>query len=292
MNVIRQFLVTVCLLSSIGLVNAHAPIIDDSDNFTIVDDRNGGSGRPLAHDSLNDTPEEHALVSVQNSRSSADLSAIAKIQSLEQEVQELRGLLEVQTHELKKLKEQQVAFYKDLDGRISSNATVAVSTPQVEVKPINSTSAINTSELNTKTIPTVQVTPSTKKTKKSAANEEQQYIAAYTLVTEKRYDEATLSLKNFIGQYPDSAYAPNAHYWLGELYLTQKNYPDAITQFNHVLTNYPKANKAQDSRLKLAYALLESGQTDEARTELRNVIKNYPDTQTAQLAALKLQTIH
>ena len=47
---------------------------------------------------------------------------IDKIQSLQQEVQELRGQLEVQAHDLKLLQQQQVAFYKDLDARLGSGS--------------------------------------------------------------------------------------------------------------------------------------------------------------------------
>ncbi len=46
-----------------------------------------------------------------------------KIQGLQQDIQELRGQLEIQTHDLKSLQQQQLAFYKDLDTRMRGDST-------------------------------------------------------------------------------------------------------------------------------------------------------------------------
>ncbi len=46
-------------------------------------------------------------------------SLLSKINEMQREIQKLRGQMEVQSYELKKLKEQQQAYYNDLDQRIS-----------------------------------------------------------------------------------------------------------------------------------------------------------------------------
>ena len=45
------------------------------------------------------------------------------------------------------------------------------------------------------------------------------YRAAYALVRGQQFDQAVQAFNQFLQNYPDGRYAPNAHYWLGELYL-------------------------------------------------------------------------
>jgi tol-pal system protein YbgF len=282
-------------------VFAEAPVVDDSENFAILDEQQAAIVQPVAKAQLDDDADEEIALARDNHDSgsvsnTADL--VNKIQGLQQDIQELRGQLEVQTHDLKLLQQQQLAFYKDLDTRVRGGsvqsaqlaptiqpkqdialgsqiaATMAKTHPELatsEDKPINA-AVINTARGN-------------------PADEQISYLAAYELVKNKHFDDALVAMQTFINKYPHGGYTANAQYWLGELYMVKHNFPKAIAHFELVLKQFPGSSKAAASTLKIGYALAASGKDNEARSRLQQVLKNYPDTPTAQLAAIKLESL-
>ena len=51
-------------------------------------------------------------------------SLAEQVHNLQAEIQELRGQIEVQAHDLKMLQQQQLAFYKDLDSRLQNQKSL------------------------------------------------------------------------------------------------------------------------------------------------------------------------
>lgn len=242
--------------------------------------------------------DEPALVKEERSTISDNAKLIDKIQQLQKEIQELRGQLEVQAHDLKLLQQQQVAFYKDLDSRLSNSSTSAKTVqndkPATDIS-LGSNSPetlkvaspqIKTGSSNSKPQPVVAVS------RANPADEQISYLAAYELVKNKRYDEAIKSMQIFVQKYPRGGYTANAEYWLGELYLVKKDYSKAIEHFEIVLQQYPSSSKAAASLLKSGYAYAEKGDKQEAKKRFQQVVKTYPDTPTAQLASSKLEAIN
>ncbi|MBI2786711.1 MAG: tol-pal system protein YbgF, partial [Legionella longbeachae] len=218
---------------------------------------------------------------------------------LQQEVQELRGQLEVQAHDLKLLQQQQVAFYKDLDARLSgvNSAKVTSSKPSMDLavgsnEPASKASISEARGTKT-TAPALAPTPepSFSTSRANPADEQISYLAAYELVKNKRYDDALSAMNVFVQKYPRGGYTANAQYWLGELYLVKKDYEKSIEHFNVVLQQFPTSSKSAASMLKTGYAYAEQGNKQEAKKFLQQVVRAYPDTPTAQLANSKLRTI-
>ncbi len=279
-----------CLGSSLAWTAfADAPVVDESENFALFDEQLAAAEQqPVAfmqeEIDLASADEDNSHVALAREDNSSDThqdatDMFSKMQSLQQELSELRGQLEVQTHALQSLKQQQLDFYKDLDARLresgnSNNAPTPIANKQAKntQQPIDS--------LPESTVP-----------RGNPADEQVSYLAAYELIKNKEFDKALMAMKSFINHYPRGGYTANAHYWLGELYMTKKAYPDAIQQFETVLSSFPSSSKSAASSLKLGYALAESGQKDSAREHLKAVIRNYPDTRAAQLAASKLESI-
>ena len=87
----------------------------------IVESRNGHAG---GRSSLHSAPVENTM------RSNNTLS-ISQIEVLEQEVRNLRGQLEVQEHELKRLTKNQQDLYLDLERRMQTKGMVPTATPKV-----------------------------------------------------------------------------------------------------------------------------------------------------------------
>jgi tol-pal system protein YbgF len=304
-----------CLLPL--LAGAAAPVVDESANYAMAETNQAASmqplakEQPLAHDNDIDTrlnsrkysnapdrdyPDERPIArdTTPHMASNDNASLLNTVQSLQQQVQELRGQLEMQTHDMKILQEQQLSFYKDLDARIRHEP---VPTQQ---KPINTTGQYSTS-LPAKAAASIpkprqasssKVLPVTNNLSQNNPAEEQiRYLAAFDLVKSKRTNEAITAMQSFAVTYPNGGYTANAHYWLGELYLIQKDFPKAVSQFDTVLKQFPSSSKSAPSLLKMGYALAASGKKQDAILRLTQVVKKYPDTKTAQLAESKLKTL-
>jgi tol-pal system protein YbgF len=198
------------------------------------------------------------------------IELLNKIRSLEQEVQELRGQLEVHAHQLNTLSPSSTNEHPPVEHKELKELIVTTPTPVSAPIPV----------------PTSAPTPAP-----SSTSDQVSYLAAYELINNKQYKEALPAMQAFVTQYPESGYNANAYYWIGELFLLERNYPEAIHHFEFVLKNYPSSNKSSASLLKIGYALAESGQLTDAKQQLQAVIKNYPDTHAAQLAVAKLETM-
>lgn len=247
---------------------------------------NGDPEMPLSQDNTDNYANQ--TNSTFNPRDPASL--LAKINEMQSEIQRLRGKLEVQSYELKKLKEQQKAYYNDLDQRISmlsSGKATAVSTLSLD-----DTTTTATPDVTNKISNTATVTPSTTSTTVSKSGEEASYNTAYEFIQNKQFPEAISAMKTFIQQYPNGKYASNAHYWLGELLLAQHQDQEAIQEFSTVVNNYPTSNKVSAAMLKLGYIYASLGDTAKAKTEFSTIEKMFPGSTTAQLAHTRLQTLN
>lgn len=296
-----------CLLPLQGF--AEAPVVDDSENFAALDAPQVAHELPVTkvRSKYSDTEEEMALAQDNEVSNSSNMDMLSKLKGMQQEIQELRGQLEVQSHELKQLQDQQLAFYKDIDARFRgqglSNKKEVPSLTELDPalpKTSNSSQPTAINETPTQVQPPAQTTEASlighpvNKVNRSnnPADEQIAYLAAYDLVKNKRYNEALVAMESFVSQYPKGGYTANAQYWLGELYLVQKDYSQAINHFELVLNNYANSSKAAACSLKIGYALASSGKKEEAKYRLQQVIKKYPDTPTAQLAVTKLMSLN
>lgn len=289
-----------CLSCLIPLyAHSQAPVVDDSENFAILDEQQAANELPVAKAQLDygDNDDNIPLAQDNDTDIRGNTELLSKLKGMQQEIQELRGQLEVQTHELKMLKQQQLTFYKDIDSRIQASSAkpqreAASSEPNINPHaastPPPQAPAVQQVRSNAMVTPVVATTSRLN----NPADEQISYLAAYDLVKNKRFDEALVAMQTFVSKYPKGGYTANAQYWLGELYMVQKNYPQAIEHFEIVLTNFASSSKAAACSLKIGYALASSGKKEEAKQRLKQVLKNYPDTPTAQLAATKLTTIN
>jgi tol-pal system protein YbgF len=283
-----------CLFPCIA--GAEAPVIEESENYALLDNDQAAFEQPDVHvrKASPDSDEEYALANdhEENSHLSAtgkNVELLNKLQGLQQEVQELRGQLEIQAHELKLLQQQQLSFYKDLDARLR-HETPGTSNPMALGQ--QSPGKALPTPLEKSTSPTPLITQVTNNNGRgNPADEQISYLAAYELVKNKKFDEALTAMQAYVKQYPQGGYSANAHYWLGELYMVKKNYPEAIQHFDTVLQQFPSSSKSAASLLKVGYAFAAQGNKQEAILRLQQVIKNYPDTNTAQLAKAKLDTL-
>lgn len=319
----KRSIIAACLLYMLPFgAWSEAPVVDDSENFAMLGDQQGSGASvvnpkyddplienaeldaPRGEEFAMDTTEPYdgpALVKEDQSSNSVNASAklIDRIQSLQKEVQELRGQLEVQAHDLKLLQQQQVAFYKDLDSRISGNTGSAAKS--VQNKPSTDLSLGSATPAQHKPTQLSQAKPAQPvaapiviptASRGNPADEQISYLAAYELIKNKRFDDATVAMETFVQKYPKGGYTANAEYWLGELYLVRREYQKSIDHFEVVLQQFPSSSKSAASLLKSAYAFAAKGDKQEAKNRFEQVVKTYPGTPTAKLASTKLQSIN
>lgn len=196
---------------------------------------------------------------------------VIRIQRLQEEIMRLNGRVEEQADQIRKLQEQGLERYIDIDRRLAQISTAEPSELEedVEPDPVNDVSAVQD---NGSIAPEV--------------GEKTAYTNAYELVKVRSFDEAVVAFNEFLSAYPLGRYAPNAHYWLGELYLvvTPAEPELARQNFKLLLDQYPEHSKVPDTLYKLGRVYFLKGNREQSRDYLDRVIAEHPSHPAAQYA--------
>ena len=191
---------------------------------------------------------------------SASLDLANQHEQTMQEIARLRGQLEVLANEVATAQKRQKDFYADLDARITRLEPRQVSIDGKETE-------VDASELKS-------------------------YEAAMRLFTAGDYKAAASALAEFVRRHPDSSYAANAQYWLGNAYYAQRDYKSAIASQEIVASTYKDSAKAPDAMLNIASSYTELKDKKSAKKALQQLVAKYPESPAAltakdRLAALK-----
>ena len=106
-----------------------------------------------------------------------------------------------------------------------------------------------------------------------------------------QYDESITAFTDFLQQYPNSQYADNAQYWLGETYYVKRQFEQAVIEYRKLMERYPASKKRSHAMLKIGYSLHELGEINRARAVLEDLRNRYSGTTAARLAEDRLQRI-
>lgn len=105
------------------------------------------------------------------------------------------------------------------------------------------------------------------------------------------YDLAMQEFNDYVRYYPTTTWAPNAQYYVGDIFYRRKDYDNAIIAFDAVLEHFSDNPKTADSHLMKGKSLAALGKKDAAAREYREVINRYPDTDTAAKAKTMLKDL-
>jgi tol-pal system protein YbgF len=194
-----------------------------------------------------------------------------QIQQLQQEILELRGLVEEQGFELKRLKQQRLDDYLDLDKRIGELSTKP-STPAPQGN--------NLSNAGSLTNATGGDSEAEKKLYRDAIDQ---------LLNKQDYKTAQANFNQYLTDYPQGIYAPNVYYWQGQIYLTESNQGSAEKSFFTLVENYPEHQKTPDAKYKLATIYFDQGKKAEAKKLLDEVAASNTDASRLAKAFLANQ---
>ncbi len=202
-----------------------------------------------------------------------------QLQQLQAEVRRLNGIVEQQTQEIHTLKEQSLERYVDIDRRLAAFGVGGSVADASSGSGQNTTSASVVPVIGTSVSVSAEAQP----------GEEAMYRDAYELVRVRNFDAAVQAFKALLAGYPFGKYAPNAHYWLGELYLViEPADPELARQsFKLLLDQYPANSKVPDALYKLGRVYYLKGNPERSREYLERVINEYgaqghPAAQLAQ----------
>lgn len=221
-----------------------------------------------------------------DARGQSQIEMSQQVDSLQNELAELRGVSEEHNHKLSQILERQRELYQELD-KLSQITQQMNELKQVQSQgnelgfmggTQNGTNGFNK--------------PAPESHYASDLSENQAYDRAVNLVLkDKRYEQAIPEFKTFIKQYPNSIYQPNAHYWLGQLLFTKGQFEEAAKSFNQVVENYKDSNKRPDALFKLGMVAQKMNKLSLAKEKYQEVIQVYPDSTAAKLASARLNDL-
>jgi tol-pal system protein YbgF len=233
------------------------------------------------------------------------LDMMVRLEDLQKDVQELRGTVEVQTHDLEGIKQRQRDLYLDIDRRLRQLEVAAgKGSAAASTGPATAGSAGNTPPASAGTsAPINAMTTAPPPGGQSGGNaaqideteqnvdslaEQSAYQSAFNNLKEGRYKEAINEFDKFLSRYPHGQYSSNAQYWLGEANYVTRQFPAAVEEFNKVLVSYPDSNKVPDAMLKLGFSYYELSEWEQANSILNKLVENFPASTAAQLAQNRL----
>jgi tol-pal system protein YbgF len=216
----------------------------------------------------------------------------SEIERLRSETTALRGELETLRFETENSDSRQRELYVDVDRRLQALETA----PQASNAPPASPAFGAPSAGAPSAGGSLAGAPSAVAPSPSAAaaparpvgSDQQNYQAAFDMISARRYEEAGAAFTTFLQQFPTSPLADNAQYWLAETYYVRGQFDAALPEFRKVLEQYPQSAKLPDALLKVGYCQIELGDNSAARTSLQEVMRQYPDTTAARLASQRL----
>ncbi len=117
------------------------------------------------------------------------------------------------------------------------------------------------------------------------------YTNAFRDYGSGNYDLAMQEFSDYVKYFPTTQLAPNAQYYVGDIYFRRKDYDNAIQAFDAVLEHFSDNNKTPDAHLMKGQSLLAEGKRDAAAREFRETISKYPDTDAAAKAKSLLKSL-
>ncbi|TAN02530.1 MAG: tol-pal system protein YbgF [Rhodanobacteraceae bacterium] len=209
------------------------------------------------------------------------VALVNRIQSLESQMRQMQGQIEVLQHQLDQQKQSSKDQYIDLDSRLRKLEQAQPSAPAA-------------SAAASSTAPSTSAKPATSAKPVSAADEaaiQAEYQAAFKSLRAGNYVDSAREFRAFIDKHPDSKLVSNAYYWLGGSYYVTQNYKPALAAFQALLKHYPDSPKAGEAQLRVADCEIGLKDYTAARVVLDAVIKAHPGTSLERRARDKLQDL-
>lgn len=211
------------------------------------------------------------------------MALASQIEALREDMRQLRGQIEVVSHNIDMAAKRQRDMYVDLDTRLR----------RLEQAAANSTPPAAPPEAP----PPAGAPPGTGMVPPpgaagAAVNEEgRAYEAAQQQRRGANYPAAIAAFQAFLAQFPKSALAPRAQYWIGDSYYNLRDYKSAIASQQKLVSIYPDSSSVPDALLNMASAQIELGDGGAARRTMDSLVARFPASEAAEKAKRRLATL-
>ena len=245
-------------------------------------------------------------------------------QQLQAEVQALRGLVEEQDFEIRKIQRDSLSRYTNTDDRLSSLESGAVANITIPLADNLSTSTndlppatitrdrpltrgaldgVNVTndvpnQANTNSaalgVPVIRPLPrnSSRGTLQPAVLSEQQlYQMAYDSVINSNFERSIAEFDQYLSIYDGGRFVTNAHYWKGQAYLYLNRYSEAKDSYEIILNQHADSAKLPDAMYGLGLAYQGLGNILQAKQLLNDIKRRFPNTGVANLADTRLLSL-
>ena len=232
-------------------------------------------------------------------------------QQLRAELQALRGIVEEQGFELRKLQRDALNRYTSNDERLTAlegGASASSNLPtQAPLSPSisNSQRDVSSSVSNADNAVTARESVDDFVGERSSLNnlqtsnrrgslqpavlsEQQLYQMAYDSVINSDFERSIAEFDQYMSVYPSGRFVTNAHYWKGQAYLYLERYSEAKESYEIILNRYEDSAKLADAMYGLGLAYQGLGNVTQARQLLNEIKRRFPNTGVANLADTKL----
>ncbi|HEU4621466.1 MAG TPA: tol-pal system protein YbgF [Burkholderiaceae bacterium] len=199
------------------------------------------------------------LERLESRASSGQLDLTQQLESLRAEIARLRGQIEVLQKEVADVQKRQRDQFADLDARLKKQEPqkAVVEGREVTVDPA----------------------------------EQKAYNAAFELFRQSQFAPAVSAFTQFLREWPGSAYAPLAQYWLGNAQYASRDFKGAIATHREFIKAASDNPRVPDALINIGNSQLELNDKAGARRTFRDVVDKFPGTPAAQTARERLTAL-
>lgn len=106
------------------------------------------------------------------------------------------------------------------------------------------------------------------------------------------YNSKISTLQSLLSQYPNSQYADQSQFEIGDAYLQQNNIPASISAFDKFIRKYPNSQLMPEAYLKLGLLYSNAGNENKALESYKKVVLKYPNAEEAKEALVALKGLY
>lgn len=198
-----------------------------------------------------------------------------QLEQIRQDVAQLKGDLEVVTHQLEDMRTKQSASYTDLDTRVRKLETLAqsVTSGQMPVASSGSNGGATDAKADV------------------SQQESSAFAEAESLNQAGKYKEAFNAYDAFLKNHAASKLAPDALYGMGYTQFALKSYKSSAATQQKFLDSYASHALAPNAMLNLANSQIQLGQIPAAKKTLKDLVATYPSAEVTPSAQKRLKVL-
>ena len=259
----------IVLVIATTAITSHAAMFDDKEARKKILEVEAASQASINELKKNQAAIEKRLAAIEaviQGQGLADMQN--QIEGLKQEVANLKGELEVASHNISTTQQRQKDLYTDTDTRlrkIESGVPVAVITPAAGAG---------------------SAPPPVLEEKDVKA-----FADADDLSRSGKHKDAFAAFDAFLKEYPTSKLVPDALYGMGYSQFALKNYKSSIATQQKVVDQHADSAKAPDALYSIANSQIQLGQVTNAKKTLRDMVSKYPNAEVTPSAQKRLKTL-